>query len=175
MIPVPFVKLTLYLNAVLPALNSLSQSEYSGRTDCCKIPKLIDLLRKKTILLQEDERRLKARLMLDIMLRGLAVLTKMDQEVMRLVGKPIHARYGIDDIACVYDFYFDEGGAKVCPYIETNSDVDVKFSTTTVFLDACEDRLDFLAAVGEGRIVVKGLVPLADRMSMAFEKLKYYL
>lgn len=176
MIPAPFVKLILHLKAVLPAMMCLSQSEYPGKKISLQIPKLIKLLRKKAACLEEDEKRLKASLMLDIVLRGLPVLIKMDQEVRQMIGKSIHARYGIDDIAFVIDFHYDDDGVvQACHHSDFSLDVDVIFSTTEVFLDACEDRVDFFAAVVDGRIVVKGLVPLADRLSIAFEKLKYYL
>ncbi len=54
-------------------------------------------------------------------------------------------------------------------------DVCVTFGDVEVAYLAMRDELDAFAAVGSGRIVVDGLVPLADALNAVMERLRIYL
>jgi hypothetical protein len=54
-------------------------------------------------------------------------------------------------------------------------EVCVVFSDVTTAYEAMREEIDTLAAVGSGRIRVDGLVPLADGLNAAMERLRVYL
>ena len=54
-------------------------------------------------------------------------------------------------------------------------DVTLRFTDRVTLADALAGRLDPLAAVALGRVVVRGLVPLADALGVVMDRVEHYL
>lgn len=55
------------------------------------------------------------------------------------------------------------------------ADVRISFDSVETFLQAAQQQLDSHAAVGLGKIKIRGLVPLADSLSLVMDKVGTYL
>ena len=71
-----------------------------------------------------------------------------------------------------------DGVCRVCPPGQGGQgtpDVSMRFGDLPTAVEALDNRLDRLAAVGSGRLVVDGLVPLADELGRIMERVDAYL
>ncbi len=122
---------------------------------------------------------LRAAMLLQVARGGLAALVRYDEAVraelpsvpkglaaLRLAGTGAPAVW-IDTSG---DPWRTGGGTPSRP-----ADVTLIFRSPEVAADAFDDRLDTAAAVGQGEIVIKGWIPLAEALNHLLERLQPYL
>ena len=126
-----------------------------------------------------DGRRLHARLTLITVGLGLQALAQGDQAVRRILGTlpPGLASFSIagESKARVWFDHGSPGQQAGWGDPPRRPDVIVQFADIGVAYDVMREQIDTLAAVGAGRIRVDGLVPLADGLNFAMERLRVYL
>ena len=132
-----------------------------------------------TVLGTDAGRRLHARLSLIVAVLGLRSLAEGDEaarQALRSVPPGLAAFSIAGDLGAT--LWFDHGSADCAAgwgEPPRTPLVHITFADMNVAYGAMRDEIDAVAAVGSGQIKVEGLVPLADGLNVAMERLRVYL
>ncbi len=131
------------------------------------------------VLATPEGRALHARLSLIAAGLGLGPLARGDRPAQAALGvaPPGLAAFTIEG-AHHATVWFDHGSADCDAGWGTpprEPDVEISFVNSAVAFAALRGEIDTIAAIGAGQIHVRGLIPLADGVNMAMERLTDYL
>ena len=133
----------------------------------------------EAMLATEVGRRLHARLSLIVAVLGLRSLAEGDEaarQALRSVPPGLAAFSIAGDPGAT--LWFDHGSADCAAgwgEAPRSPLVHIIFADMNVAFGAMRDEIDAVAAVGSGQIKIEGLVPLADGLNVAMERLRVYL
>jgi len=129
-------------------------------------------------LAKESFRQIYVSMALKLALRGVAQLGRFERKSIEAVAS------GPQGVAA---FQLGEGGEPHWISLSTDEirvgsgepdtapDVRVIFRDSVVAANALQDKVDSMAAVGQGQIEVRGLVPLADHLNYLMERVQPYI